>query len=91
MTAFRFSSPGRGYNGAINRAAQSHPEKTMPNSAVYNPTAHAAALIAAPAANTPWMPRLRRTLARRWDLLGVLGLMASSAAYGVYSLAGTGF
>ena len=62
----------------------------MQNSAVYNPSFHTA-LIAAPAANTPWMPRLRRTLARRWDLLGVLSLMASSAAYGVYALAGTGF
>jgi len=63
----------------------------MQNSAVYNPSFHSAAVIAAPVANTPWMPRLRRTLARRWDLLGVLSLMASSAAYGVYALVGTGF
>ncbi len=63
----------------------------MQNSAVYNPTFHTAAALTAPVANTPWMPRLRRTLARRWDLLGVLSLMASSAAYGVYALTGTGF
>lgn len=63
----------------------------MQNSAVYNPSFHTAAVIAAPAANTPWMPRLRRTLARRWDLIGVLSLMASSAAYGVCALVGTGF
>lgn len=64
----------------------------MPSIAVHNPSFHTAALVtAAPAANTPWMPRLRRTLARRWDLIGVLSLMASSAAYGVYALAGTGF
>jgi hypothetical protein len=63
----------------------------MQNSAVYNSSFNTAAVIAAPAANIPWMPRLRRMLARRWDLLGVLSLMASSAAYGVYALAGTGF
>jgi len=66
----------------------------MQNSAVYNPSFHSAAVIAAPVANTPWMPRaaqLRRTLARRWDLLGVLSLMVSSTAYGVYALVDTGF
>lgn len=63
----------------------------MQNSAVYNPSFNIAAVLAAPAANAPWMPRLRRTLARRWDLLGVLSLMASTAAYGVYALATTGF
>ncbi len=65
----------------------------MQNSAVYSPSFHSA-VIAAPAANTPWMPRaarLWRTLARKWDLIGVLSLMASSAAYGVCALAGTGF
>ena len=64
----------------------------MQNTAVYNPSFNAAA-VAAPS-NTPWMPRAARalrTLARRWDMVGVLGLMASSAAYGVYALAGTGF
>ena len=63
----------------------------MQNTAVYNSSFNAAA--AAPA-NTPWMPRvarLLRTLARRWDMAGVLGLMAASAAYGVHALAGTGF
>ena len=63
----------------------------MQTSAVYNPSYKAAVVLAAPAANTPWMPRLRRTLARRWELIGVLSLMASSAAYGVYALAGAGF
>ena len=66
----------------------------MQNSAVYSLPFHSAAIVAAPAANAPWMPRvaqLRRTLARRWDLIGVLSLMASSASYGVYALAGTGF
>ncbi len=50
--------------------------------------------IAAQPANTPWMPRAAcrlRTLGRKWDLFGVLSLMASSAAYGVYALAHTGF
>ena len=64
----------------------------MQNTAVYNPSFNAAA--AAVTNNTPWMPRasrLLRTLARRWDMVGVLGLMASSAAYGVFALAATGF
>ena len=64
----------------------------MQNSAVYSPSFNAA--VTAPAANMPWMPRaarLRRTLARKWDLIGVLSLMASSAVYGVYALAGAGF
>ncbi len=60
----------------------------MQNSAVYRPSFNSAA--AAPA-NTPWMPRALRTLARRWDMAGVLGLMAASAAYGVCALAGTSF
>lgn len=63
----------------------------MQNSAVYNPSFRTAAVTAAPAANTPWMPRLRRMLARRSDLLGVLSLMASSAAYGIYALSHLGF
>ena len=65
----------------------------MQNSAVYNPSFNTAVTAAQPA-NMPWMPRvarLRRTLARRWDLLGVLSLMATSAAYGVYALAHLGF
>lgn len=61
----------------------------MQNTAVYNPSFRSVA--ATPAANTPWMPRAARTLARRWDLVGVLSLMASSAAYGIYALAHTGF
>ena len=44
------------------------------------------------AAATPWMPRLRRTLARRWDMIGVLSLMVSSAVYGLLALSHlTGF
>ena len=64
----------------------------MQNTAVYSPSFSAAAVTVAN--NTPWMPRAARalrTLARRWDMVGVLVLMASSAAYGVYALAGTGF
>ena len=64
----------------------------MQNTAVYNPSFNAATVTAP--GNTPWMPRAvrsLRTLACRWDMIGVLGLMASSAAYGVYALAGTGF
>ena len=63
----------------------------MQNTAVYNPSFNAAA--SAVTNNTPWMPRaarLLRTLARQWDMVGVLGLMASSAAYGVFALAATG-
>lgn len=30
---------------------------------------------------------LRRTLAHRWDLIGVLSLLAASAAYALYALA----
>lgn len=61
----------------------------MQNTAVYNPSFNAAAVTTA--GNTPWMPRALRTLARRWELAGVLGLMASSAAYGVCALANSGF
>ena len=64
----------------------------MQNTAVYNPSFKAAAIAAA--GNTPWMSRAARslrTLAHRWDMIGVLGLMALSAAYSVYALAGTGF
>ncbi len=31
--------------------------------------------------------QLRRTLVRKWDMLAVIGLMASSAAYGIFALA----
>lgn len=31
-------------------------------------------------------PSLRHRIARQWDLWGVLALMGSSAAYGVYAL-----
>jgi len=65
------------------------PEKTMQNSAVYRPSFNSAAVTAP--ANTPWMSRALRTLARRWDMAGVLGLMAASAAYGVCALAAPGF
>ena len=64
----------------------------MQNTAVYNPSFKAAAVTAP--GNTPWMSRAARslrTLAHRWDMIGVLGLMASSAVYGVYALAGTSF
>ena len=61
----------------------------MQNSAVYSPSFNSAA--AAAPANTPWMPRALRTLAQRWDMAAVLGLMAASAAYGVCALAGAGF
>ena len=64
----------------------------MQNTAVYNPSFTSAAVTAP--SNTPWMPRAARalrTLACRWEMAGVLGLMASSAAYGVCALAGTGF
>jgi len=91
VTTFRLPFPGRGYNRVINRAARAYLEKTMQNTAIYNPSFNTAAVAAALAANTPWMPRLRRTLARRWDLIGVLSLMASSAAYGIYALSCTGF
>ena len=30
---------------------------------------------------------LARRIARRWDMVGVVALMASSAAYGVYAIA----
>ena len=30
--------------------------------------------------------RVRRTLARKWDMYAVIGLMVSSAAYGIYAL-----
>lgn len=33
---------------------------------------------------------LVRWIARKWDLVGVLALIGSSAAYGVYALAHTG-
>lgn len=59
----------------------------MQNTAVYSPSFNSAA---APA-NTPWMPRALRTLAQRWDMAGVLGLMAASAAYGACALAGASF
>ena len=65
----------------------------MQNTAAYNPSyrpSFNAAAVTAPG-NTPWMPRALRTLARRWELAGVLGLMASSAAYGIPALIGTGF
>ena len=64
----------------------------MQNTAIYNPSFKAAVVTAA--GNTPWMSRAARslrTLAHRWDMIGVLGLMASSAVYGVYALAGTSF
>ena len=64
----------------------------MQNTAVYSPSFNAAAVTAP--GNTPWMPRAARclrTLARRWDMVGVLGLMASSAVYGIFALTGTGF
>ena len=41
----------------------------------------------APAA---WRAGLARRIAQRWDLVGVLTLMGSSAAYGVYALAHLG-
>lgn len=31
--------------------------------------------------------QLRRTLVRKWDMLAVIGLMASSAAYGIFAMA----
>ena len=31
--------------------------------------------------------QLRRTLARKWDMLAVIGLMLASAAYGIFALA----
>lgn len=65
------------------------PEKTMQNSAVYRPSFNSAAVTTP--ANTPWMPHTLRTLAHRWDMAGVLVLMAASAAYGACALAGTGF
>jgi len=34
--------------------------------------------------------QIRRTLARKWDFYAVIGLIASSAAYGVYALAHCG-
>ena len=34
---------------------------------------------------------LVRWMARRWDLVGVLALMGSSAAYGAFALAHLGF
>ena len=58
----------------------------MQNSAVYSPSFNSAA-----PANTPWMPRALRTLAQRWDMAAVLGLMAASAAYGICALAGASF
>ena len=64
----------------------------MQNTAIYNPSFKAAVVTAA--GNTPWMSHAARSwrmLAHRWDMIGVLGLMASSAAYGVYALAGTSF
>ena len=61
----------------------------MQNSAVYSPSFNSAAVTAP--ANTPWMPRALRTLAQRWDMAGVLGLMAASAAYGICALAGASF
>ena len=51
--------------------------------------------------NTPVVPAvvkttaaafLRRTLIRKWDMIAVVGLMTSSAVYGVYALSQmTGF
>ena len=38
------------------------------------------------AARTITVKPIARTLACKWDLLAVLGLMASSAVYGVYAL-----
>lgn len=61
----------------------------MQNSAVYRPSFNSAAVTAP--ANTPWMPRALRTLVHRWDMAGVLSLMAASATYGACALAGTGF
>ena len=41
-----------------------------------------------PRADAPkaFCPGLARHFARRWDLYGVLALMASTAAYGLFSL-----
>ena len=35
---------------------------------------------------TPSFAQFSRTVARKWDMLAVAGLMVSSAAYGVYAL-----
>ena len=58
----------------------------MQNTTTYSPSFNSAA-----PANTPWMPRALRTLVQRWDMAAVLGLMATSAAYGACALAGAGF
>ena len=63
----------------------------MQTTAALNTTAsinaNATVTLARPAAPQAARPaRLLRTLARKWDMIAVLGLMASSAAYGVYAL-----
>ncbi|MGI4788602.1 MAG: hypothetical protein ACRYFS_07105 [Janthinobacterium lividum] len=39
-----------------------------------------------PAAKSLTVSQLKRTLVRKWDMLAVIGLMVSSAAYGVFAL-----
>ncbi len=39
-----------------------------------------------PVAKSVTVSQMRRTLAHKWDMLAEIGLMMSSAAYGVYAI-----
>ncbi len=50
-------------------------------------TAFPSAILARPQASGPSsLSRMGRTLAHRWDLIGVVSLMLSSGVYGIYAL-----
>ena len=55
--------------------------------AIYNSSAIQAAKTSATTATATRRVSLARHIAQRWDIAGVLTLMVSSAAYGVYAIA----
>ena len=79
------------YNTLINDIeADGNTGDTTMQQAIYNSINSNGISIQAANTGAPKASGLRRWVARRWDMVGVLALMGSSAAYGVFALAHVG-
>ena len=80
VTPVAVASPDPVYNRLNNEARDTQGDTTMPQIIDRNAAQTAATQTTAPTTGlTQW-------ISRKWDLVGVLALMTSSAAYGVFAL-----
>ncbi len=96
VTPASAASPVRVYNKHINEMTDRDTGGTTMQQSIYNSIIHDSITIQATKTDTGttapafWGASLLQRLARRWDMVGVLALMGSSAAYGVFALAHLG-